>query len=104
MPDGATRRVSLHEPDARPIAKGRLGRPEKAGKKRPGAGDLAVTRETYVTAELDERDPFLQHIQELCRVRRDDGATGASLRCNRAGGTMGFAALYPSYGCTAWRQ
>jgi hypothetical protein len=27
MPDGATRRVSLHEPDARPIAKGGLGRP-----------------------------------------------------------------------------
>jgi IS5 family transposase len=27
MPDGATRRVSLHEPDARPIARGRLGKP-----------------------------------------------------------------------------
>jgi IS5 family transposase len=27
MPGGATRRVSLHEPDARPIAKGRLGKP-----------------------------------------------------------------------------
>ena len=26
-PDGATRRVSLHDPDVRPIAKGRLGRP-----------------------------------------------------------------------------
>ncbi len=26
-PDGATRRVSLHDPDARPIAKGRLGKP-----------------------------------------------------------------------------
>jgi hypothetical protein len=42
-------------------------------------GALAVTRETYVTAELDERDPFLQHIQELCRVRRDDGATGIGI-------------------------
>src|SRR3954468_20063917 len=27
MPDGATRQVSLHDPDARPIAKGRLGKP-----------------------------------------------------------------------------
>jgi IS5 family transposase len=27
MPDGATRRVSLHDGDARPIAKGRLGKP-----------------------------------------------------------------------------
>jgi transposase, IS5 family len=33
MPDGATRRVSLQEPDARPIAKGRLGRPVEFGYK-----------------------------------------------------------------------
>jgi IS5 family transposase len=33
MPDGATRRVSLHEPDARPIAKGRLGKPVEFGYK-----------------------------------------------------------------------
>jgi transposase, IS5 family len=33
MPAGATRRVSLHEPDARPIAKGRLGKPVEFGYK-----------------------------------------------------------------------
>lgn len=33
VPDGATRRVSLHDPDARPIAKGRLGRPVEFGYK-----------------------------------------------------------------------
>jgi IS5 family transposase len=33
MPDGATRRVSLHDPDARPIAKGRLGKPVEFGHK-----------------------------------------------------------------------
>jgi IS5 family transposase len=33
MPDGATRRVSLHDPAARPIAKGRLGRPVEFGYK-----------------------------------------------------------------------
>ena len=32
MPDGATRQVSLHDPDARPIRKGRLG---KTGRVRP---------------------------------------------------------------------
>jgi IS5 family transposase len=32
-PDGATRRVSLHDSDARPIAKGRLGRPVEFGYK-----------------------------------------------------------------------
>lgn len=33
MPAGATRRVSLHDPDARPIAKGRLGKPVEFGHK-----------------------------------------------------------------------
>ena len=32
-PDGATRQVSLHDADARPIAKGRLGRPVEFGYK-----------------------------------------------------------------------
>ena len=32
-PDGATRRVSLHDPDARPISKGRLGKPVEFGAK-----------------------------------------------------------------------
>ena len=32
-PDGATRRVSLHDPDASPIAKGRLGKPVECGAK-----------------------------------------------------------------------
>ena len=33
MPGGATRRVSLHDADARPIAKGRLGKPVEFGYK-----------------------------------------------------------------------
>ena len=33
VPDGATRRVSLHDDDARPIAKGRLGKPVEFGYK-----------------------------------------------------------------------
>jgi IS5 family transposase len=33
VPDGVIRRVSLHDPDARPIAKGRLGRPVEFGYK-----------------------------------------------------------------------
>jgi IS5 family transposase len=39
MPDGATRRVSLHEPDARPIAKGRLGKPVESGYKAQVTGN-----------------------------------------------------------------
>ena len=33
QPDGSTRLVSLHEPDARPIRKGRLGKPVEFGYK-----------------------------------------------------------------------
>ena len=33
IPDGASRRVSLHDTDARPIAKGRLGKPVEFGYK-----------------------------------------------------------------------
>src|SRR6478736_901907 len=33
MPEGTTRQVSLHDPDARPIAKGRLGKPVEFGHK-----------------------------------------------------------------------
>ena len=33
QPPGATRLVSLHEPDARPIRKGRLGKPVEFGYK-----------------------------------------------------------------------
>ena len=33
QPDGATRLVSLHDPDARPISKGRLGKPVEFGYK-----------------------------------------------------------------------
>jgi IS5 family transposase len=36
MPDGATRLVSLHDPDARPIRKGRIDRPVEFGRKGPG--------------------------------------------------------------------
>ena len=39
IPDGASRRVSLHDQDARPIAKGRLGKPVEFGYKAQVAGN-----------------------------------------------------------------
>src|SRR5690349_12625376 len=44
MPDGATRLVSLHDPDARPIRKGRIDRPVEFGYKAqvPGNDDGVV--------------------------------------------------------------
>jgi IS5 family transposase len=49
-PDGATRRVSLHDPDARPIRKGRLGKPVEFGHKaqvcdNQDQGDQAVAQD-----------------------------------------------------------
>ena len=38
VPDGATRRVSLHDGDARPIAKGEAFSTENLTAKRPGGG------------------------------------------------------------------
>jgi IS5 family transposase len=42
VPDGASRLVSLHDPDARPIVKGRLGKPVEFGYKME-CGDLPGT-------------------------------------------------------------
>ena len=35
--------------------------------------------DAMTTAEVDETNPFHQHIQALCRVRRDDGAEGIGI-------------------------
>jgi transposase, IS5 family len=53
-PDGATRRVSLHDPDARPIAKGRLGRPVEFGYK---AQVLDNAEGVVLDHTLDEGNP-----------------------------------------------
>jgi transposase, IS5 family len=51
MPPGATRIVSLHDPDARPIAKGRIGRPVEFG---------------YKAQVLDNQDGvILDHVVEI---------------------------------------
>ena len=41
-PDGASRRVSLHDGDARPIAKGRLGRPVEFGRRPRSSNDDGI--------------------------------------------------------------
>jgi IS5 family transposase len=53
-PDGAKRRVSLHDPDARPIAKGRLGKPVEFGHKAQVVeGDDGV----IVDHNVEQRNP-----------------------------------------------
>jgi hypothetical protein len=42
-------------------------------------GESYRNGESYTVAEVDETIPFNQHIQALCRVRRDDGAVGIGI-------------------------
>ena len=63
-PDGATRRVSLHDPDARPIAKGRLGKPVEFGHKAAVASfaeadDIPVVRFGKDDRKIDRMRPYL---------------------------------------------
>jgi hypothetical protein len=39
-------------------------------------GDDVSTYEAFALDEIDETAPFQQHVQALCRLRRDDGAEG----------------------------
>lgn len=60
QPEGATRLVSLHEPDARPIRKGRLGRPVEFGYKAQvldNAEGLILDHNVHIGNPSDRTDP-----------------------------------------------
>jgi transposase, IS5 family len=66
-PDGATRRVSLHDPDARPIAKGRLGKPIEFGYKAQAADNddgivLDHTVEPGNPADAPRLEPAIKRV------------------------------------------
>lgn len=66
-PAGATRRVSLHDPDARPIAKGRLGKPVEFGHKAQVADNddgvvLDYTVEQGNPADAPQLAPAIERI------------------------------------------
>lgn len=68
-PDGATRRVSLHDPDARPIAKGRLGKPVEFGHKAQVADNddgvvLDYTVEAGNPADAPQLEPAIKRIKQ----------------------------------------
>lgn len=68
-PDGATRRVSLHDPDARPIAKGRLGKPVEFGHKAQVADNedgvvLDYTVEAGNPADPPQLQPAVERIKD----------------------------------------
>jgi IS5 family transposase len=66
-PDGATRLVSLHDPDARPIRKGRLGRPVEFGYKAQvldNADGLVLDHSVHVgnPSDTDLLRPAIQRV------------------------------------------
>jgi transposase, IS5 family len=84
-PDGATRRVSLHDPDARPIAKGRLGKPVEFGHKAQLADNddgvvLDYTVERGNPADAPKLAPAVQ------RIARRTGRPPRSITADRGYG------------------
>ncbi|MEV6871621.1 ISNCY family transposase [Amycolatopsis sp. NPDC051128] len=85
MPDSATRLISLHDPDARPIAKGRLGKPVEFGYKAQVLDNedgviLDYTVEEGNPADAPQLAPAVQ------RVRRRTGGTPRAVTADRGYG------------------
>ena len=94
MPDGSTRLVSLHDPDARPIRKGRLGKPVEFGYKAQVVDNedgIVVDHAVFIGNPPDAPmlAPAIQRISQRANVvpdavtaDRGDGeaAVGESLR------------------------
>lgn len=84
-PDGATRRVSLHDGDARPIAKGRLGRPVEFGyKAQVTDNDDGIVLDHTIEAGNPPDAPQLA--PAVARVTKRTGRTPATVTADRGYG------------------
>lgn len=84
-PAGATRRVSLHDDDARPIAKGRLGRPVEFGyKAQVTDNDDGVVLDH--TVEMGNPPDAPQLAPAIARVTKRTGRAPATVTADRGYG------------------
>ena len=84
-PEGATRRVSLHDGDARPIAKGRLGRPVEFGyKAQVTDNDDGVVLDH--TVDMGNPPDAPQLAPAVARVTTRTGRTPATVTADRGYG------------------
>ena len=85
VPDGSTRVVSLHDPDARPIAKGRLGRPVEFGYKAQVVdnADGIVLDHGVVTGNPPDAPMLVPAIE---RIRRRFGRAPRAVAADRGYG------------------
>jgi IS5 family transposase len=91
MPGGATRLVSLHDPDARPIRKGRTGKPAGVRIQGPGPG-LLTWSEIWCDVENSKSFRSSRH----CRVSPGHRLKGASALHNS------LASIFTAPGVTTW--
>jgi len=85
IPDGSTRVVSLHDDDARPIAKGRLGKPVEFGYKAQVADNADGVVLDYLVAKGNPADaPML--IPAISRIRARFGRTPTAVTADRGYG------------------
>jgi transposase, IS5 family len=85
MPGGATRRVSLHDGDARPIAKGRLGKPVEFGYKAQVTGNDDGVIADYAVEQGNPADgPQLP--PAVARVIKRTGKTPRTVTADRSYG------------------
>jgi hypothetical protein len=85
MPDGATRLVSLHDPDARPIRKGRIDRPVEFGYKAQVLDNDDGVVLDY-TVELGAVPDGPQLMPAIERVRRRTGKVPRAVTADRGYG------------------
>ena len=86
MPDGATRLVSLHDPDARPIRKGRIDRPGRVRVQGPGAS-TTTTASSWITPSSAATAPDAPAARAGDhRIARRAGRTPRSVTADRGYG------------------
>ena len=85
IPDGSSRVVSLHDPDARPIAKGRLGKPVEFGYKAQVVDNAdGIVLDHHVVMGNPPDAPMLAPAVE--RIRRRFGRAPAAVTADRGYG------------------
>jgi IS5 family transposase len=97
IPDGSTRIVSLHDPDARPIAKGRLGKPVEFGCKAQLADNVDGIIVDYKVFKGNPPDaPMLAPAIE--RIKQRFGRAPKKVTADRGYGEAGIDAKVEALG------
>ena len=96
-PDGSTRVVSLHDPDARPIAKGRLGRPVEFGYKAQVIDNVdGIVLDHHVVRGNPSDAPML--VPAIARIKARFGRAPQAVTADRGYGEAAVDAALESIG------